>query len=716
MLVLLIGKKATLVSIILVGLLFLPQIAVQAQQSQILFNGELADQWLELATSGGNYSKFAQIKNKALIVDVPEGNSRGKTGIRSANELFKYPAQSKTEAIKLTFDVDVEESSDFVYAIIGSTWDGNLEWRSHLIRLQAHKNDDGNTATLSLRIKKVEEMRAIVDINLLAQLNIIIRSDKIVEVTDGKNNILLEAVIKTNINVYKDGYKISALTFAHKKGLPAKLKLKNISLEKTEYTKEADTSVLSNLTGTEILFNGKTMGHRWKRYIKTSSDYEKTSKLTDGVLLVDIPENAKNANLGIESKRPMIWLDAFGIESTREVVFDFLPDETTGFAVSLSNRGNHFIVKWVKNFVTDTALIQIYLSTNLGLIGNWNSSYTPVWEQKVTAQSPSFVKLTLTPQGVHLSGDNLPMHLQAWEFLKANAGYKVYAYSFPILPNHAVKMALKQISLNKIKLVPVTLPEADEYVEPLPLKTFFDGSKIQDWTLTPWSIYKEPVDACHLDENGFSVFDVPDGTPLDGCDIHTLEPIIKIDERIDKAPYIVMAEFDATMTKNFQVVVTPHTRSKWNKYYEACYVQLFQNKQAKNIFSLNCGGDKKYWQRQVSAGWLKSEWDGKLTVSIEKEWLQAQLGNGQTIRISHKSPSSIYVYIVALDSNYPDTKTAFMLNKLTGQWKAPEGMKAVERWYYIDKEDFDPEQFIKDLANDLPYPNAQMNLGDDDEQ
>ena len=559
-------------------------------------------------------------------------------------------------------------------------------------------------------------MKTTVDIKQIEQLKFTIRSDKIVTVSDKNNNILLEAVIKTHMDLYKNGYKISVLTHASQSGLPANLMLKGIEIKKVEYEKAEDTSILSNATGKIILFDGKLMGHRWLKYKDAKDEYYKIARLERGVLSVDVPENSDHANAGIESSEPLIWLDAFGKGAKREVVFEFVPDETTGFAIALSNQDKHFIVKWVKDSVNNTALLQIYLSTNLGLIGNWNSSYKPVWEQKVTALSPSQVKLTLTPQGVHLSGSNLPEHLQEWNFLKANTGYKIRVYSFPLLPNQPVKMALKQIVLNKLKFVPIEPPKADDYIEALPVKTFFDGSKFQDWTLTPWQIYKKSVDFCHLDARGFSVFDVPPGTPLDGCDIHTTKPLINIDERIDKTAYIVKAEFDPQTTKNFQVVVTPHSRGAWNRYYEACYVQLFQNKQEENIFSLNCGGHKSYWHRQVSIEWLATQWDGSLTVTIEKEWLQAQLGNGQVIRIPHTSPANLYVYVVALDYHYADTKTAFMLKKLTGQWQAPEGMKAVERWFYLDKSDFNPEQFIEDLASDLPYPNARMIEGDDNEQ
>ncbi len=710
------SKPKSLLYLCLIAFIFNSQlILAQGLQSKVLFEGELGDQWLELATSGGDFAKFVQIKEQKMVVDVPAGNARGKTGIRSANALFKIPNESENTAIKLSFTVDSEQSTDFVFAIIPSNWDGKLEWRSHLIRLQVNKNDD-NTATLSLRIKTTELMKTAVDLKQIQQLNLIIRSDKIVTVTDKNNNFLLQALMGDNARIYPDGYKISVLTYAKEKNLPAKLTLKKISLEEVKYNKETETSLVSNKEGKTVLFNGHLLGHRWKKYQEADADYDEATKFTREAMFVDVPKNSKLANIGIQSNGPVIWLDQFGEGSKREVVFDFLPAQTTGFAIALSNSGNHFIVKWVKDSSTDTGLLQIYLSQNLGLIGNWHSSYKPVWEQKVTAQPPSQLILTLTPKGVSISGNNLPEHLQVWEFLKANAGYEIYAYSFPLSPDQAVKLALKQISLNTIKLVPLPKLQANQTIEPLPTKIFFDGSKVQDWTLTPWAIYKKPVDSCHLDTKGFSVFDVPPDTPLDGCDIHTTEPLFTLDERIEKTNYTVIAEFDAKTTKNFQVVLTPHSRNKWNKYYEACYIQLFQNKQSKNIFSLNCGGNKRYWHRQVSEQWLNSQWDGKLSITIEQEWLIAQLGNGQSIRIAHKSPSNIYTYIVALDYHYKYTNTAFRLKKLTGQWQAPEGMKSVERWFFIDKSDFNPEQFIKDLASDLPYPSAPVFAGEENEQ
>ncbi|HPQ87357.1 MAG TPA: hypothetical protein PK055_06845, partial [Gammaproteobacteria bacterium] len=64
---------------------------------------------------------------------------------------------------------------------------------------------------------------------------------------------------------------------------------------------------------------------------------------------------------------------------------------------------------------------------------------------------------------------------------------------------------------------------------------------------------------------------------------------------------------------------------------------------------------------------------------------------------------------------YRSTAEQMQLLKVTGQWQTKEPIDNVDRWYYIDKADFDPEKFINDLANDLPYPHAKISGGDTDE-
>ena len=43
----------------------------------------------------------------------------------------------------------------------------------------------------------------------------------------------------------------------------------------------------------------------------------------------------------------------------------------------------------------------------------------------------------------------------------------------------------------------------------------------------------------------------------------------------------------------------------------------------------------------------------------------------------------------------------FLLKKLTGQWIAPEGMSKMDRFIYVDDEDFDADAFLDSLGTGM---------------
>jgi len=706
-------KFVFLLYVIFAGIFLLFHSDVEAEPNEsettILFDGELSDQWLGLSAAGGDFKKFAKIQDKTLLVNVPEGNSWGKTGLRSAQMLFKIPNESENTAIKLSFVVEPENSTDFVYAIIPSNWDGNLEWRSHLIRLQANKNKD-DTYTLSLMIQKQELMKTSVDISQIKQLNIIIRSDKIVMVTDINNTILLQALMNKYASIYPEGYKISVLTHAKESNLQAKLVLKTIKMQVIKYNKEVDPTVISNQLGAAILFDGHLMGHLWKPYLKGKVEFDKVAKLKNGSLEVSVPIDKDYANIGIQSTQPIIWLDEFGNASKREIIFDFIPEKTTGFAIVLANNGENFTVKWFKNTKTNKAVIQIYISNSLTLIDNWNSKFTPLFEKELDAIAPEQIKFTISPQGIHLSGDKVPEHLQEWKNITANSGYDIYVYSFPELPNKPVKMALKKITLDNLKLVPIKSKQGNESVKPLPIKEFLNKQNTINWDITRWESSENSTFSCEFTDAGFTVKDLEKDSPISECSINHKDQIINLDERIEIADFKLTAQFKPKETKNFRIIWSSQSnRRNW----DFCELSLSQTENNTNKLNLNCSG---ILQKTVSSDWLESQWDGKVNIIYGDKFIQAELNNGKALRLNAGSYKHMYLYVMAHDYRHKTTNAEFQVTEITGQWQPHHKIKSVERWQYIDKEDFDPAAFIQDLANDLPHPNASILEGEDNEK
>ena len=48
-------------------------------------------------------------------------------------------------------------------------------------------------------------------------------------------------------------------------------------------------------------------------------------------------------------------------------------------------------------------------------------------------------------------------------------------------------------------------------------------------------------------------------------------------------------------------------------------------------------------------------------------------------------------------NDYKKEGARFELQKITTQWIAPEGMTAINRWNYVNDEDFNPDEFLKEL-------------------
>lgn len=219
-------------------LILSPAATVHAEVSTntVLFDGSLGKQWNELAALGGNFKKFARIENEMLLIEIPQEITKGKTGIRSAESVVKIPERKAKFSEKITFSFDATRTSDFILAIIPANWDGNLEWRSHHIRVELQSKKNGTNSLLTLWIKGREVMKISLYPESIKQLSIEMRPDQLILVKDGSGEILLQEFLPDSLPIFKKGYRISVLAQAKRKDMPAsKLALKTITLEQQPF-------------------------------------------------------------------------------------------------------------------------------------------------------------------------------------------------------------------------------------------------------------------------------------------------------------------------------------------------------------------------------------------------------------------------------------------------------------------------------------------------
>ena len=83
--------------------------------------------------------------------------------------------------------------------------------------------------------------------------------------------------------------------------------------------------------------------------------------------------------------------------------------------------------------------------------------------------------------------------------------------------------------------------------------------------------------------------------------------------------------------------------------------------------------------------------------------MAAHLSNGPAVR-SHDFSigKNSKLYMTVYSRNHERGGPAKLaLEKITSEWVAPDGMTKMDRFLYVDDEDFDAELFLNDLKSEL---------------
>jgi hypothetical protein len=82
-----------------------------------VFDGKEDAKWEPVGIEGGDFSKFARYDNGQLVVDVPEGNFWGTTGVLSVNPVVQVEAYSDIAPYRFTVTTDPARSKAFFVAL-----------------------------------------------------------------------------------------------------------------------------------------------------------------------------------------------------------------------------------------------------------------------------------------------------------------------------------------------------------------------------------------------------------------------------------------------------------------------------------------------------------------------------------------------------------------------------------------------------------------------
>ncbi len=677
---------------------------VSAEPATVLFAGDMAGAWVPYQADGGKFKDFAKVENGMLVVDVPAGNGWGRTGMYSDAALVTSPRGAR-DGVRLSVRLDPQGTSDAVISLVPAEARADDEWRYHHVRVGVHLEAEDGPRTLTLWVAQqavmTREIAAVPE-----RMDIVLRPDDAVLVTDGDGKILLQGVL--NLDVPKEGYRLYALTgsVSKRRGKPLRLALRSIARSPEPFAAGPAHDSVPEGGQRVVLFENGVLGRWWSPLAGQGGDFRKHATLDDGEIAVDVPAGARWGKVGIYSPGPLLWLDRFGPGGESGVTFEFDPARTTGFVVALSPLYNlkdndpskpHVWVQW--NAREDG-------SGGRGMVLVKPDFPKTAWEGDTPAAAPGRVTVRISPDGVLVQGLGGPDERYPWKCAMPNMGFRVYAFSQAEKAGLPVRMALRRVTMDRVTGAPLPPPEPAGGVAPLEVKALFAGPG-ETWE--PYAVNGADFGAQARFEGNRLVADVPSGKlswPKAG--IVSRESLIEFNERILRTPYAVRLVCDPARTTGFEAVFRGSKSPQMDKGAEVA-VSLARQESGEDAgaYVLSLSGDNaiyRNWSRRVDARWVEENWDGVLEVRFGDGWVEAALPGGPAVRGTDLRTGKGWSYHMAV-TTCPGGKhdaARLALERIEGGWVTPHGMTLDERWTYVDDDDFDAGAFVDHVAGALP--------------
>lgn len=458
-----------------------------------------------------------------------------------------------------------------------------------------------------------------------------------------------------------------------------------------------DFTALPPVDGAYVLFDGRTIDANWTRLNDSKVDYDAAARLTADGLSVHLPPDSGWGIVGLESARPMVWLDRLGDGASQTVSFHIDRRRTESFVTSLRHGAD--TLSLMLRHTEDGARLRVMQGRS-----NRHNYSTVLHDQPAPPIPPARVDFTLRNGRVEIAAEGMETQVIDWTGAQAGNGLDVLAHSEPGAGKWSNGLMLVRITLDVT--MPATtsrLRPSDDPADP-PLTTLFAADHTEGWVIEPWGDPKGEANApCTLDATGLHV----DAAGQEfrkfgrGCKLHSAAPVFDMGRRVDSGDLAMFLDFDPAATDSLRLVLSPYQEGQnWVRYGGTCEFRLLIPEDAQDAdFSVWCGGVDK-WHRTVAADWLRTRWSGGMSVLMGKDTVCLGLDEGQQICLPYGPTGKPYLYLLAPDYRHK-AAARFALRAIRTQWRPHLAGVAAERWRFLDDGVFDPADFIAETMSDL---------------
>jgi len=641
----------------------------KTKEQTVIFDGKyLEGTWKPYEAYKHFFAEFSRFKNNALVVNVPEKNNLGQVGIESSDTIIDLTERNQPLAYHLKFKFDPQNTTGFAIDLEGK----NLDKSHSYNRLQIfYKKIDDKSAMLELH--KDGELHTKLEMDAAPEsLELVILPNNVMYLHLPDGRYLQTTSIKYPMPT--KGYTVRVYSKPKERHLASKISLKSIELKRMPFEKKFDPSNLREEEKRIVLFDGKFLEERWIPYNEQYKDYlREFGKFSDHKLIIDVPKDHKWGEAGICSPEPLVWLDNLSKDGEVKVTFRFDPLQTTGFSIAAGGFNHswktpwdeYIGLSWTKVEDKDISKLKFKIKNNLLL------------DENLTGKAPSTITLSFKNEEIGIEGDTFGKKTFVWPYLIENRALHLWAYSHAFKKDLPVKMALKKIVLDRKFGVPIPLAKPDKGVAKLPVKEICGSNTIDKWECIEG---KNKENYCTMSDLGF-VINVPKESK-NSSSIRSKKAIIDLDKRrINTAKLKMVMQFNPKKTDNFDITI-----GNEHIYFE---------KTQENIYTLRLG---KYLSRNIQAEWIETLWNGKINILLSKNSIEVEVDENIGINIP-KGPQKYFDIQISTNqiNSYMKSGANLELRNITTQWMAPDGMNTVDRWNYINDEDFDPDEFLREL-------------------
>jgi hypothetical protein len=408
-----------------------------------------AKYWTPIQAAGGDYAKFASTPAGELQVNVPAGNSWGKTGVRSNFFMFDVRDDMQATPLSLTFDFVPARTSGFALALSPTATDDIWTSENFWAAFVRHPTGAGATANIVNTQNTKDSAWSLPNIPSEAPSTVTL------SVRPGHVQMCTSTgwSMEGDYAWLKAGTKVNAYAFSHAydAGMPTQMDLTNVRADRMAVCGASGVTPAYPAPAPRVLFQDAFAGgyaQNWVGIQAAGGDFSKFATTTTNEVYVQVPAGNSWGKTGIRSNYYLFDVRSDYAEAPLTLDFAVDPARTSGFAIALSTTPGDDV--WTSQNVwmafiidPDTGLAEFDLTNTQ------NTADTSISKSSQAVAMPSKVSLTVTPKHVKAtlsSGQTLEGDYQ-W----LDVGKPVYAYIFshPIRQGLASSVALKSVTATR---------------------------------------------------------------------------------------------------------------------------------------------------------------------------------------------------------------------------------------------------------------------------